>query len=76
MTWAIDLLYDERDLDGVLEVEGESFSNPWTRAVQPDPYCTTACIIAVICFAVLALMTCRCGWSITGLILLPIRSTT
>ena len=31
MTWAIDLLYDERDLDGVLEVEGESFSNPWTR---------------------------------------------
>jgi ribosomal-protein-alanine N-acetyltransferase len=31
MTWAIDLLYDERDLDGVLEVEGESFTNPWTR---------------------------------------------
>jgi ribosomal-protein-alanine N-acetyltransferase len=31
MTWAIDLLDDERDLDGVLEVEGESFSNPWTR---------------------------------------------
>ena len=31
MTWAIDLLSDERDLDGVLEVEGESFSNPWTR---------------------------------------------
>jgi ribosomal-protein-alanine N-acetyltransferase len=31
MTWAIDLLHDERDLDGVLEVEGESFSNPWTR---------------------------------------------
>ena len=31
MTWAIDLLDDERDLDGVLEVEEESFSNPWTR---------------------------------------------
>ena len=31
MTWAIDLLSDDQDLDGVLEVEGESFSNPWTR---------------------------------------------
>ena len=31
MTWAIELISDERDLDGVLEVEGESFSNPWTR---------------------------------------------
>ena len=31
MTWAIDLLEDDRDLEGILEVEGESFSNPWTR---------------------------------------------
>jgi len=31
MTWAIDPLSDDQDLDGVLEVEGESFSNPWTR---------------------------------------------
>jgi len=31
MTWAIDLITDDQDLDGVLEVEGESFSNPWTR---------------------------------------------
>jgi len=31
MTWAIDLISDDQDLDGVLEVEGESFSNPWTR---------------------------------------------
>jgi ribosomal-protein-alanine N-acetyltransferase len=31
MTWAIDLLTDERDLDGILEVEEESFTNPWTR---------------------------------------------
>jgi len=31
MTWAIDLLSDDQDLDGILEVEGESFSNPWTR---------------------------------------------
>jgi len=31
MTWEIDLISDDQDLDGVLEVEGESFSNPWTR---------------------------------------------
>lgn len=27
----IDRLQDERDLDGVLDVEAESFTNPWTR---------------------------------------------
>ena len=27
----IELLAGERDLEGVLEVEGESFTNPWTR---------------------------------------------
>jgi [ribosomal protein S18]-alanine N-acetyltransferase len=27
----IERLQDERDLDGVLEVEAESFTNPWTR---------------------------------------------
>jgi ribosomal-protein-alanine N-acetyltransferase len=31
MTWAIDLLQGDQDLEGVLEVEGESFTNPWTR---------------------------------------------
>jgi ribosomal-protein-alanine N-acetyltransferase len=31
MMFTIDTLRDERDLDGVLEVEDESFSNPWTR---------------------------------------------
>src|SRR6266581_7130455 len=34
-------------------------SKPGTRDVQPDPYCTTACIIAVIFLAVAALTTCR-----------------
>lgn len=27
----IEPLHDEKDLEGVLEVEAESFSNPWTR---------------------------------------------
>ena len=31
MTFSIEPLGDEGDLDGVLEVEGESFTNPWTR---------------------------------------------
>jgi ribosomal-protein-alanine N-acetyltransferase len=30
-TFWIEPLGDETDLDGVLEVEGESFTNPWTR---------------------------------------------
>jgi len=30
-SFTIDTLQDDRDLDGVLEVEDESFSNPWTR---------------------------------------------
>ncbi|MBI3047418.1 MAG: ribosomal protein S18-alanine N-acetyltransferase [Acidobacteria bacterium] len=29
----IDRLSDEADLEGVLEVEAESFTNPWTRAM-------------------------------------------
>jgi ribosomal-protein-alanine N-acetyltransferase len=29
--FVIDRLESERDLDGVLEVEAESFTNPWTR---------------------------------------------
>lgn len=31
MTFSIEPLAGERDLDGVLEVEEESFTNPWTR---------------------------------------------
>ena len=31
MTFSIEPLGDERDLEGVLEVEEESFTNPWTR---------------------------------------------
>jgi ribosomal protein S18 acetylase RimI-like enzyme len=31
MTYSIEPLAGERDLDGVLEVEEESFTNPWTR---------------------------------------------
>ena len=31
MRYWIDNLEGEADLDGVLEVEGESFTNPWTR---------------------------------------------
>lgn len=31
MTFTIEKLQDDRDLDGVLEVEDESFTNPWTR---------------------------------------------
>lgn len=31
MTYWIEPLDGERDLDGVLEVEAESFTNPWTR---------------------------------------------
>lgn len=31
MTFSIEPLAGERDLDGVLEVERESFTNPWTR---------------------------------------------
>jgi ribosomal-protein-alanine N-acetyltransferase len=31
MTFSIEPLADDRDLDGVLEVEEESFTNPWTR---------------------------------------------
>lgn len=31
MTFAIELLDGDRDLQGVLEVEEESFTNPWTR---------------------------------------------
>jgi ribosomal-protein-alanine N-acetyltransferase len=31
MPFVIEKLQDERDLDGVLEVEDESFTNPWTR---------------------------------------------
>ena len=60
MTWAIELLHDERDLDGVLEVEGESFSNPWTRdmyvwELQNRSVChifivrTTECPVAGFC---------------------------
>lgn len=60
MTWAIELLHDERDLDGVLEVEGESFTNPWTRdmyvwELQNRSVChifivrTTACSVAGFC---------------------------
>src|SRR5262245_55295767 len=60
MTWAIDLLQDDRDLDGVLEVEGESFSNPWTRdmyvwELQNRSVChifivrTTECPVAGFC---------------------------
>jgi ribosomal-protein-alanine N-acetyltransferase len=29
--YVIERLEDDRDLDGVLEVESESFTNPWTR---------------------------------------------
>ncbi len=32
-SFTIELLGGEPDLDGVLEVEDESFSNPWTRAM-------------------------------------------
>jgi [ribosomal protein S18]-alanine N-acetyltransferase len=31
MTFSIEPLAGDRDLDGVLEVEEESFTNPWTR---------------------------------------------
>jgi ribosomal-protein-alanine N-acetyltransferase len=31
LDFAIEPLADERDLDGVIEVESESFTNPWTR---------------------------------------------
>lgn len=31
MTFSIEPLADDRDLEGVLEVEQESFTNPWTR---------------------------------------------
>jgi len=31
VTYTIELLAGEQDLEGVLEVEGESFTNPWTR---------------------------------------------
>ena len=31
LAYWIEPLADEKDLDGVLEVESESFSNPWTR---------------------------------------------
>jgi hypothetical protein len=31
MTFTIERLRDDRDLDGVLAVEDESFNNPWTR---------------------------------------------
>jgi [ribosomal protein S18]-alanine N-acetyltransferase len=31
MPFVIEKLQDDRDLDGVLEVEDESFTNPWTR---------------------------------------------
>jgi [ribosomal protein S18]-alanine N-acetyltransferase len=31
MRYWIEKLEGEQDLDGVLEVEGESFTNPWTR---------------------------------------------
>ena len=31
MTYTIELLAGEQDLDGVLEVEDVSFTNPWTR---------------------------------------------
>lgn len=31
MTFSIEPLADDRDLDAVLEVEQESFTNPWTR---------------------------------------------
>ena len=30
-TYSIELLDGDADLDGVLEVEAESFTNPWTR---------------------------------------------
>lgn len=30
-TFSIERLQDEQDLDGVVEVEDESFTNPWTR---------------------------------------------
>lgn len=31
MSYSIERLVDPHDLDGVLEVEAESFTNPWTR---------------------------------------------
>jgi [ribosomal protein S18]-alanine N-acetyltransferase len=31
MTFSIEPLADDRDLAGILEVEEESFTNPWTR---------------------------------------------
>src|SRR5882762_9684937 len=66
-------------LTGICEVPvlpAWSSSKPCTRDDQPDPFCTTASIIAVIFLAVAALITWRWGCSITGLIVLPIRSTT
>src|ERR1700681_289988 len=53
-----------------------SSSKPDTRDVNPEPCCTTFSIIAVICAAADALITCRCGCSSSGLIAVPTRSTT
>ena len=56
----IEPLADEQDLDGVLEVEAESFTNPWTRdmyswELQDRSVChillvrTAACRVAGFC---------------------------
>jgi ribosomal-protein-alanine N-acetyltransferase len=60
VTFTIETLHDERDLDGVLEVEGESFTNPWTRdmyawELQNRSVChiyivrTPECLVAGFC---------------------------
>jgi [ribosomal protein S18]-alanine N-acetyltransferase len=60
VTYTIERLAGESDLDGVLEVEGESFTNPWTRdmytwELQNRADChiyvvrTTECAVAGFC---------------------------
>jgi [ribosomal protein S18]-alanine N-acetyltransferase len=60
MAFSIEKLQDERDLDGVLEVEDESFTNPWTRdmyawELQNRSVChifvvrTPQCLVAGFC---------------------------
>src|SRR5260370_9033525 len=53
-----------------------SLAKPGTRANEPEPFCTTCSIIAVIFAAVSGLITWRCGCSRTGLTWVPTRSTT
>ena len=52
-----------------------SSSNPRILDVQPEPFCTTCSIIAVILAAVAGVMTWRCGCRSSGLSCVPIRST-